>query len=660
LSGLAVSPDGTRLVTAVATLSPDGKKYVSSLWEIDPTGTHPARRLTRSAQGESQPVFLPDGALLFTSARPDPESTEDKTDVPALWMLPADGGEARRVGSRPGGIETVVAAVDSGRVVFGSPVMPGTTTAEEDEKARRARADAKVSAILHEHYPIRFWDHDLGPAETRVFTAETPRPDRGQLGGVDGPQDLTPHPDGRAHVDEGLAVSPDGTTVALAWSVDQTSTVRRSSIVVIDTATGERRTVAAEPDHEFARPAFLPDGRSLVCLRETMSTFDRPGELTLWLVDLASGQGRDLLPDFPHWPTGVVVAPDGSAVYFTCDEQGHAPVFRVDLASGAVTRLTASGAYTDVVASRDGSWLYALRASIDSPPAPVRLDPTAADQNPPALSSPGAVTALPGRVVEAWASARDGVDVHYWLVLPEGASEQTPAPLLLWIHGGPLNSWNAWSWRWNPWLMAARGYAVLLPDPALSTGYGNEFVQRGWGHWGDRPYHDLIAVTDAVCARDDIDADRTAAMGGSFGGYMANWVAGHTDRFRAIVTHAGLWSLDQFLGTTDSSGYWQREFGDPLHEPERYQANSPHRFAGQIRTPMLVVHGDRDYRVPIGEALHLWYDLMRHDVEAKFLYFPDENHWVLSPGNARVWYQTVHAFLAEHVLGHEWERPELL
>ncbi|HEY9475021.1 MAG TPA: S9 family peptidase [Mycobacteriales bacterium] len=660
LSGLAVSPDGTRLVTSVATLSSDAKKYVTSLWELDPAGNNAARRLTRSTQGESQPVFLPDGALLFTSARPDPESAKDKADVPTLWILPADGGEARQVASRPGGIETVVTAVDSGRVVFGSSVMPGATTAEDDEKARKARADAKVSAILHEHYPVRYWDHDLGPAESRVFTAGAPRPDQGRLDGEPGPRDLTPRPDGRANLDHGLAVSPDGSTVALAWGVDQGRTIRRDTIVLIDTTTGERRTVASEPGFEFLLPSFLPDGRSLVCVRETMSTFDRPGELTLWLVDLASGQGRDLLPDFPNWPNNAVPAPDGSAVYFSCDEQGHAPVFRVDLGSGTVTRLTASGAYGDLVASRDGSWLYALRASVDSPPTPVRLDPAATDQDPLVLPSPGEITTVPGRVVEARATAPDGADVHYWLVLPEGASAQVPAPLVLWIHGGPLNSWNSWSWRWNPWLMAARGYAVLLPDPALSTGYGNDFVRRGWGHWGDRPYHDLMAVTDAVCARDDIDAGRTAAMGGSFGGYMANWVASHTDRFRAIVTHAGLWSLDQFLGTTDGSGYWQREFGDPLREPERYQANSPHRFVGQIRTPMLVVHGDRDYRVPIGEALHLWYDLMRHDVEAKFLYFPDENHWVLSPGNAQVWYQTVHAFLAQHVLGQEWERPELL
>ncbi|HWJ84555.1 MAG TPA: prolyl oligopeptidase family serine peptidase, partial [Cellulomonas sp.] len=235
----------------------------------------------------------------------------------------------------------------------------------------------------------------------------------------------------------------------------------------------------------------------------------------------------------------------------------------------------------------------------------------------------------------------------------------------LWIHGGPLGSWNAWSWRWNPWLLVAQGYAVLLPDPALSTGYGQEAIQAGWGAWGAAPYTDLLAITDAVEARDDIDETRTAAMGGSFGGYMANWVAGHTDRFRAIVTHASLWALDQFGPTTDAAFYWAREMtAEMAHE------NSPHRFVDQIVTPMLVVHGDKDYRVPIGEGLRLWYELLSASgspaddegrSEHRFLYFPDENHWVLSPQHAIVWYEVVRAFLARHVLGdQDATYPEIL
>jgi dipeptidyl aminopeptidase/acylaminoacyl peptidase len=264
-------------------------------------------------------------------------------------------------------------------------------------------------------------------------------------------------------------------------------------------------------------------------------------------------------------------------------------------------------------------------------------------------------------LTEITATSDDGTAVRSWLVLPENPE---PAPLLLWIHGGPLGSWNEWAWRWNPWLMAAKGYAVLLPDPALSTGYGQDFIQRGWGAWGGPPFDDLMAATDAACAHPRVDATRTAAMGGSFGGYMANWIAGHTDRFAAIVTHASLWALDQFGPTTDTAYYWRREM-----TPQMTADNSPHHFVGNISTPMLVIHGDKDYRVPIGEGLRLWYELLAGSAlpagedgssPHRFLYFPSEDHWVLAPQHAKMWYQAVLAFLAEHVLRESAEWPEAL
>ncbi|MGH9003913.1 MAG: S9 family peptidase, partial [Acidimicrobiia bacterium] len=403
-----------------------------------------------------------------------------------------------------------------------------------------------------------------------------------------------------------------------------------------------------------------PDGRAAVCVRETFGDPDHAEQMTLWLVDLATGEGRDLTPDLDLWPHGPEWAPDSSAVYFVADQGGRAPAFRVDVASGEVTRLSAAGAFSNLCPSPDGTTLYALRNTTASPPEAVALDSSSADQEPRPIPTPGFPVDVPGRVEEMTATAADGTPIHSWLALPADASAADPAPLLVWIHGGPLASWNSWHWRWNPWLMVARGYAVLLPDPALSTGYGHAFLRRGWGRWGEAPYTDLMSLTDAALARDDLDGERTAALGGSFGGYMANWVAGHTDRFSAIVTHASLWTLEQMFGTTDVASYWEREFGSLDTHAERYAAGSPHHHADRIRTPMLVIHGDKDYRVPISEALRLWWDLTRHEVEAKFLYFPDENHWVLTPGNAKVWYETVLAFCDHHVLGKEWARPGLL
>lgn len=683
LAGLALSPDGTRLVTSVATLNPEKTKWQSALWEIDPNGKDAAHRLTRSVPGESSPVFAPTGELLFSSARPDPEAGKDADEpTSGLWLLPTRGGEARLVLSRPGGVSAVVVARDSSAVTVVAAMNPGATNGKSDAERSKARKDAGVTALLHEDYPVRYWDHDLGPAWPHVLylaelpadgPAVDPAADESDTAGQEQgnqqirPQnqveirDLTPDAGLTSLGGDDLALSPDGSRIARTVEVAAaTAGHRRTRVDLVDTVSGASQAVAEAEDADFGQPAFSPDGTLLVCSREQHSSYDEPPDQALWLIDLATGQGRDLTPGLDLWPGSPAWTADGSGVYFTASERGHHPIFHLDLSSSAVTRLTSSGYYSDLQVAADGSAVYAMRAAYDSPALPVRLDPNRKDQDAVSLPSPGTIKELPGSLHRIEATADDGTTVASWLVLPEGASPDSPAPLLLWIHGGPLMSWNSWSWRWCPWLMAARGYAVLLPDPALSDGYGQDFVRRGWGQWGGTPYTDLMAATESALERPDLDQTRTAAMGGSFGGYMANWVATHTDRFDAIVTHASLWHLDGFSGATDASYYWEKEFGDPLTHPERYDTNSPHKFADNISTPMLVIHGDKDYRVPIGEGLRLWYDLRKRGVESKFLYFPDENHWVLTPGNAAVWYETIFAFLAEHVRGEAWVRPKLL
>ncbi|APU13808.1 MULTISPECIES: alpha/beta hydrolase family protein [Actinoalloteichus] len=658
LGSLAVSPTGDRLVTVVSELTGDGKTWQGALWELDPAGQRPARRLTRSAKSESSPVFSPDGSLLFVSARRDQEasgSPQDTTAAAALWLLPPTG-EARQVFAPSGGVQAVQVAAETGRVVVAAAVLPFVDFGEADEEKRKAREKAGVTAILHESYPVRYWDHDLGPAHTRLLAAEGVDADAGRL--VD-PLDLTPDSTGRIAL-PGL-ISPDGTLVAHGLRVDVSPQAgSRSAVVVLDAGTGAT-TASFETEGASLRvAAFAPDSAAVFCLRQLEASADEPPDVTLVRADLATGELTDLLPDFPFRPEEVAVARDGRSLFLLANVAGRRPVFRLDLEDGRLDRLTGEGAYSDLQPGADPGVLFALRSSIDHPTQPVRIDTIRTEQDPVRLPAPGAVAELPGTLTEIETTVDDGRTVRAWLALPVGADAQHPAPLLLWVHGGPMMSWNTWTWRWNPWTATARGYAVLLPDPALSTGYGQDFIRVGWRRWGAAPYTDLMAITDATVERPDVDGRRTAAMGGSFGGYMANWIATSTDRFDAVVTHASLWNIDQFSGTTDDGYFWQRALGDPLTEPAVVAANSPHLRVADIRTPMLVIHGDRDYRVPIGEALRLYHDLARHGVPARFLYFPTENHWILTPGNAKVWYETVFAFLAERVLGDSWRRPDLL
>ncbi|GID29457.1 S9 family peptidase [Paractinoplanes brasiliensis] len=659
LDGLWLSPDGGRLVVGMAGPNEENNRYTTALWEVDPEGRRPARRLTRSVKGEAAAAFTPGGDLLFTSARPRPG--DDDEDVSALWRQPAGGGDAYVIAKLPGGLSGVRVSPD-GTLVAGSPIMPSAAGAGDDEEVRKQRKESGVSAMLHEGYPVRFWDHDLGPALPRLVTA--PLSDSLEL------RDLTGHV-GPALDNEGdWDLSPDGRTVVATWAVSEQAGSLRATVVAIDVATGERRTIADDAGHDYESPHISPDGATVAFSARARSTTEEPGDVWLCLAPLAGGPVRALTADWDRWPGPARWTPDSAALIVAADDDGRAPLWRVDAADGQVTRLTPdNGCYYDVRVSPDGRWAYAMRSAVDSPPSPVRVSLTGSVEflRGPASGSPGPAAVeflrgpaealeLPGRLEEVETTVADGSRVRAWLALPHGGT--APFPLVLKIHGGPVSSWNSWSWRWNPWVWVARGYAVLMPDPALSTGYGYEFIKRGWGAWGDKPYTDLMAITDTVVARPDIDETRTAAAGGSFGGYMANWVAGHTDRFDAIVTHASLWALDQFGATTDHSFYWARELS-----PERQHENSPHRFADAITTPMLVIHGDKDYRVPIGEGLRLWWDLVSRSKEDgvphKFLYYPDENHWILTPGNAKAWYATVLAFLDHHVRGEDWERPDL-
>lgn len=682
---VALAPDGRTAVLTVATLTADRTSYDRALWQVGVAEDAEPRRLTRSAAGEGGAAFTGTGDLLFVSARTGGGGPErDGKPVAQLWRLPAAGGEAHPLTALAGGVGGIGAtARGAGTTVLTAGLLPSTSTLEADAALRAERTRAKVTAILHERYPVRYWDHDLGPTEEHLLALDTTGhvgsagtalvPPASGDGGTDGdgdaaaaypthlarPTDLTPHPaHPRGSGGAGMDLTPDGRTLVVSLlQTEQFS--ERTALVAIDVATGARTTLVDEERTHAENPAVSNDGAWVAYARSRTSTPAGPADTELWLCRTdGSGEHRQVAVGWDRWPAEIAFDHDDAALVVVADEDGRAPVFRVPLDGGAPARVTGDvHAYAHVQVGPGGT-LVALRSSWQVPPHPVRIDP---DGSVVPLATPAPPPAPVGRMEDVETRAADGSRVRGWLLTPPEASAEAPAPLLLWIHGGPLNSWNAWSWRWCAQLAVARGYAVLLPDPALSTGYGLEFIARGWNDWGGAPYTDLMAITDEVLARPDLDESRTAAMGGSFGGYMANWVAGHTGRFDAIVTHASLWALDQFRGTTDGASYW-----DEIFDEDGLRRSSPHQFVADIRTPLLVIHGDRDYRVPIGEGNRLWKELAEHHAAPdgsmvhRYLYFPDENHWILTPQNGTVWYETVFAFLAQHVLGEDWTRPRLL
>jgi dipeptidyl aminopeptidase/acylaminoacyl peptidase len=683
LSGLRAAQDGRRLAVAVAGPAPDGKSMRSAWWALDPAGEAAPLRLTRSLPGEGGSAFMRDGSFVFVSKRADPDAAAkgDDAERARLWRLDPRGGEARLLASLPGGIDEPTPARNADRLVFAGEIHAGGDLVA-DEDRHKARKEAGVSALLFESYPIRRWDHYLGPRERHLFVLDlpgpedppAPRPAANQEGDEEPeaprgplPRDLTPDA-GPALLEQGFDIDPDGRTVTTSWGRYEDITRLVTDLVLIDIASGERRTLVAGADHDghLGGPAFSPDGRWIAAVRSERDVPERPGRTTLWLVDPESGATRDLLPGFDLWPHAPAWTPDGRGVLFTADRQGSVAILRVDVGNdgtpGSPVLLAPDGEHTCLAPMPDGT-LFSLRSTVMEPPHPVRYAQAGEDQRPDRLPTFAALDAFqaPGMVERLSTRAADGTEIQSWLIRPPGASAAAPAPLVVWVHGGPVASWTGWHWRWNSHVLVERGYAILAPDPAISTGYGYDFIQRGFGRWAEAPYTDVLAAVDgALTTRDDLDRNRTALMGGSFGGYMANWVATQTDRFQAIVTHASLWELHGFHGTTDMGPSWEEEFGDIYRDPSRYDAANPRPHVANIRTPMLVIHGELDHRVPISEALRLWTDLQRHGVPARFLYFPDENHWIAKPQNARLWYETVIAFLDEHVLDREWRRPALL
>ncbi|WP_349829248.1 S9 family peptidase [Brevibacterium litoralis] len=661
--GLAASRSGGPLYATAQMLDAKGTAYVNRLVEI---GEDSVQELTRGKASVGGVTVGADGTLVFTSARPGDDG-EDATDA-ALWTLPTRG-EARRIATRTGGFGRVeLAGAHSEVLVAEVGVHTAATDEESHTELAQERKDSKVSAILHTGFPVRRWDHDLGPARQTLAVARAEAGTRvvdlaeDDLAEDDLQFSHVPMPTGRLI---GWSVAPDGTFALVTVEIPIAEDLEASPVWRVDlTAAAAAPVLLIDADAEYGYSAgdISPDGTRVLVDRHRAWTPETSLRADLFLLDLGGDTGAAALQ--PVWPEGdfwySATWLDDSTLVATSDDTGRGSVWTGAPTDAAPTRLAGGPeqkfAFSGLVVS--GGRVFASASAVDVPPFPVEISPADGDVSP--LANPGTDLAAPGVLREVVAEGEDGTRVRAWLRVPEGDG---PHPLLVMVHGGPWGSWNSWTYRWNPNPFVAAGYAVLLPDPAISTGYGQAMIDRGQQELGGAPFTDLMALVDATVAQPFIDEDRTALAGGSYGGYMANWVAGHTGaRFRTIVTHASLWNVTSMGRTTDNSS-WDQAMR--LQAPEY----SPHHYADRIEVPLLVIHGDKDYRVPIGQGQELWYDLLTRSAtplgedgrtQHAFLYYPDEGHWILGRGNAQVWYETVLGWLDTHVHGTDWDRPATL
>ena len=664
LTGLETT-EGGRIVARVSALDAKGTSYRGALVEIDGERLVP---LTRGSASIGAVALAEDGTTFFTAKRvgEDGEETEDAQ----LWALPPRG-EARELASRPGGFGGLAVA---GRHLLTELEIHSQATDETTHVELSAtRTKAKVTAALHSGFPARYWDHDLGPSRTvlaiaalpeDLATAErTPAPTAEE---ADGDEDAPTQVLHLRHV-----TMPPGRLVD--WTVDRTG---EQALVAMADSRGDRLAVTdlylldlvgAQPPRllregtnqlEHGPGEFSPSGDRALIGRHRVWTQTQTMSVGVELLDLATGESAAVWPELDRWVDPVWL--DENTLVATSDDTGRGAVW-IGGVSDAAPRRLAGGPQQDLAFSDlsiAGGAIIASASGIAVAPHPVRIDRSSGAVE--ALPNPADALAQEGTLTEVTATAEDGTALRAWLRLPAG---EGPHPLVVFAHGGPWGSWNAWTYRWNPGPFVAAGYAVLLPDPAISTGYGQSMIDRGQHELGGAPYTDIMALVDVTIAREDIDESATAFAGGSYGGYMANWVAGHTgDRFRCIVTHASLWDTETMGSTTDNAG-WHRPM---IEQNARY---NPKDSVREIVAPMLVIHGDKDYRVPIAQGHALWHDLNEYSATPRdehgrtrhrYLYFPDEGHWITGRGNAQVWYETFLGFLDEHVRGETWERPATL
>jgi dipeptidyl aminopeptidase/acylaminoacyl peptidase len=629
-----LSPDGRWVAYAATEVTMPAGTRNSDLWLVPITGDAAPRRLTDDARSDTRPRWSRDGKrLAFLSSRDGSSQA---------YVLEVAGGAPRKVTALATGANSV-SWIDGATLLVASDVYPECNTAGHDEACNKQKLDGAGkpdSGRLYDGLLVRHWDtwEDMRRSHLLVVPIE---------GGAI--RDLTPGardvPPFSLGGPEDFAVSPDGREVAFVRNDDKVeATSTNSELFVVPTAGGPARRISGSAGYDGG-PLYSPDGKKIAFRAQARAGYEAD-TWRLKVYDREAGTVRTLTETFDRHVEGFAWSFDSSMLFFTAGEAAREPIFSVPLEEGTVRRV-ADGTYSELQAAPDGRTLVATRVRLTHPAEVWRVqvggDAQALTHVNDARLAPFALK--PGESVTYKGAA--GKDVQAWIVKPPDFDPARKYPLLVLIHGGPQGTWgDGWSFRWNPQVFASAGYVVFMPNPRGSIGWGQEFIDDVNGDWGGRAYEDIMKGTDFAEALPYVDKGRTVAAGASYGGYMVNWILGHTDRFRALVSHDGVFDLRAIGGATEEQWFSDWEFrGTYWDNPEMYERWSPANFVKNFKTPTLVVHGELDYRVPIEQGLALYTALQRRGVPSRLLVFPDENHWVLKPVNSVRWYREVIGWL---------------
>jgi dipeptidyl aminopeptidase/acylaminoacyl peptidase len=635
----AVSPDGRWAAVSVTSPDVEQDKMPSDVWLVS-TESGEARALTSHEASDSSPAWSPDGKwIAFESKRGEDENTQ-------IYLISSSGGEARRLTNVPTGASVPKWFPDGKRLAFVSRVWTDLKTWDEMGKRQKERRDSKVSARVFDDARVRYWDRWLDDRDAHVYTVAVEGGDPVSVTLATG------HPLSRNEVTaSSYDVSPDGLEIAFASDVDAKGTDTNIDVFVVPSAGGAARNLTSDNPGNDGGPVYSPDGRYLAFGRQTIKGFygDR---VRLVLHDRKAGTNRTLLDKWDRSASGLVWAPDAQSLHGAIDDAGTQRVYRIDLAGERPTPITRERSYSDLAFSRDGKTLVALRQSFQEPPTLVRLDPrSGAARKLSTFNDTLFATVATGSYESVTYRGATGADIQMWVNYPPGFDPGRRYPVFLLIHGGPHNGvTDAYTFRWNAQVFSGWGYVTAWPNFHGSSGFGQAFADSITKDWADKPYEDVVAAARFLAGKPWVDAGQMVAGGGSYGGYLATVLLGREHPFQALVAHAAVYDLFAQYGS-DGGAEWSRRHGDFWRDPQRFQANSPHFAAASFKTPTLVIHGARDYRVPDNHGLELFNTLQNRGVKSRLIHYPDENHWVLKPQNSIFWYGAVRDWLKEFAPG---------
>ena len=634
-----ISPDGKWVAYTVATPDTDANRNATNLWMVSTAGGAP-QQLTQSGH-DSSPVWSPDGKVIaFLSSRSGDSQ---------VYLLSLEGGEAQKLTKLSTGADIVKWSPNGKTIALTSSVYPDCKDDDCNGKRDAEKEKNKVKAHVAEHLLYRHWTHWNEGKRAHLFVVPAD--------GSAAPRDLTAGanydvpPDERGGPGD-INFSPDSKELCFTAVTDKMEAISTNGdLFTVPAAGGEIKRITTQPGFD-GEPVYSPDGKYIAYHAQLTPEYEAD-RWRVMLYDRQAGKSENLSEKFDRSADELAWSADSKTIYFTAENETQKPLYTMAPSAGSEPKKILADTYNTAISfSRDGKTLAFERTSLTMPAELFAASSDGSGARQLTHHNDSILAALEMNPPETfWFDGAEGTKVQAMLIRPPKFDASKKYPLLVLLHGGPQTMWsNAWGYRWNAEVFSAAGYVTLVINRRGSTGYGQKFTDEITNDWGGRAYVDVMNGVDfALKKYPFIDGTKMAAAGGSYGGYMADWIATHNGRFKAIISHAGVYDKVSMYATEE---LWFEEHdmqGTPWSNPESYRKWAPVTYAGELgkfKTPTLVICGERDYRVPYTQSLEFFSALQRQGVPSKLVVFPDEGHWVLKPQNSQFWYKTFFDWLA--------------